>query len=428
VHEVRAAVVIIGAGPGGIAAAVTAAEHGCSVIVIDEAPRAGGQIWRHRDRSSLPREARDWLQRLDASGAQLMTSTSAFDANAAQLYVDVNRDDAHVRVHAQRALILATGAREIFLPFPGWTLPGVVGVGAAQALMKAGMAVRGQRMVIAGSGPLLLPVAAMAAHAGAHVVHVAEQADAAAVRRFALGLWRSPARIAAAARYRAAFARTPYRSGEWVVRAHGDERVGEVVITNGARTRTIACDMLCVGYGLTPSTELARLLGAAVEESGVRVDEHQRTSLERVYCVGESAGVAGAPSAVLQGRIAGASAAGGTVAARTARLLQAERAFALRLDRAFALRTELRTLAAPDTLVCRCEDVSFAALAQFASARDAKLQTRAGMGPCQGRVCGTALRQMFGWPYDTVRPPLLPSAVAAIADDRPVNGTNQHED
>src|SRR5687768_2888664 len=128
VHEARADVVIIGAGPGGIAAAVSAREHGRSVIVIDEAPRAGGQIWRHRDRSSLPREARVWLSRLDASGAQLMTSTSAFDASHTPLYIDVSRNDTHVRVHAEHALILATGAREIFLPFPGWTLPGVVGV------------------------------------------------------------------------------------------------------------------------------------------------------------------------------------------------------------------------------------------------------------------------------------------------------------
>ena len=418
-HEVRADVVIIGAGPGGIAAAVTAREHGRSVIIIDEAPRAGGQIWRHRDRASLPREARTWLSRLDASGAQLMTSTSAFDASAAPLYIDVTRNDTHVRVHAEHALILATGAREIFLPFPGWTLPGVVGVGAAQALMKAGTSVRGMRLVIAGSGPLLLPVAAMAAHEGARVVHVAEQAEPRAVRGFAMSLWRSPGRIAMAARYRAQFLRTPYRSGQWIVRAHGSARVQEAVISDGRRTRTIACDLLCVGYGLTPATEFARLLGAAVDEHGVRVDDAQRTSLERVFCVGESAGVAGAPSALLQGTVAGTVAAGASVPAKTLRLLRTERDFAVRLDRAFALRAELNSLAEPDTLVCRCEDVSHGTLTQFASARDAKLQTRAGMGPCQGRVCGTALRQIHGWQYDTVRPPLVPAAVATLADDVP---------
>jgi NADPH-dependent 2,4-dienoyl-CoA reductase/sulfur reductase-like enzyme len=418
VLEQRADVVIVGAGPGGIAAAVTATEHGCSVIVIDEAPRPGGQIWRHRDRASLPSEARHWLERLDASGAQLMTGASAFDASAAPLYVDVNRNDMHVRVHAARALILATGAREIFLPFPGWTLPGVVGVGGAQALMKAGMTVRGQRLVIAGSGPLLLPVAAMAARAGADVARVIEQADPASVRRFALGLWRSPSRIAAAAFYRSAFARTPYRSGEWVVRARGQECVTEVDITDGSRTRTIPCDLLCVGYGLAPATEFARLLGAAVVAGGVRVDSQQRTSIENVFCVGESAGVAGAPSALLQGRIAGAAAAGATSPAKLSRLLHAERSFALRLDRAFALRAELRALAQPDTLVCRCEDVAYGTLAQYSSGREAKLQTRAGMGPCQGRVCGTALHHLFGWQADSVRPPLFPAAVAALADDR----------
>jgi len=105
------------------------------------------------------------------------------------------------------------------------------------------------------------------------------------------------------------------------------------------------------------------------------------------------------------------------VAPKTTRLLRTERDFADRLDRAFALRPELKTLAQPDTLVCRCEDVTHGTLMQFASARDAKLQTRAGMGPCQGRVCGTALRHIHGWQYDSVRPPLIPAAVAALADD-----------
>lgn len=410
-------VAVIGAGPAGIAAAVHAAEHGCRTVLVDEAPHAGGQIWRHHDRAGLPRAARAWLDRLAGSPVERLHGGAVFDACAAQLRIDVQVNDEHVRVHAGRALILATGAREVFLPFAGWTLPGVMGAGAAQALMKSGMDVAGRRMIVAGSGPLLLPVAALAARAGAHIVAVAEQAPARTVRGFALRLWSSPERLFAAARYRTAFARSPYRTGEWVVRANGDDRVREAVLTNGRTTRTLACDLLCVGYGLTPATELARLLGCALTPHGVEVDERQQTSVPGVYCVGESVAVAGAGAALLQGQAAALDAAGRTAPRSLARALHRERLFAARLAATFALRPELRSLALPDTIVCRCEDVTHAALARYGSARAAKLETRAGMGACQGRVCGTALQQLFGWASPDVRPPVLPVPVSLLADD-----------
>lgn len=416
VREVHVDVAIIGAGPAGMAAAVTVAGHGCSTILLDEAAAAGGQIWRHHSRATLPRSARTWLDRLDRAHVERLHGATVFDASAAPLSIDAQAGDVHVRVHAARALIIAAGAREIFLPFAGWTLPGVLGVGAAQALMKAGMDVAGRRMIVAGTGPLLLPVAALAARAGARVVAVLEQADARALRRFALGLWSTPQRLADAARYRAAFAGTPYAAGHWVVRANGDDRVREAVITNGRTTRAVACDLLCVGYGLTSSTELARLLGCTVTAHGVAVDAQQLTSVPGVYCAGDGAVVAGADAALLQGRIAGAAAAGHAPPRAATAALHRHRRFARRMAAAFALRPALRALALPDTIVCRCEDVRYDAIARFASARDAKLQTRAGMGACQGRVCGTALGHLFGWQADSVRPPLLPASIGALAD------------
>ena len=416
VVERSADVVVIGAGPGGIAAAATAAESGCSVILLDEGARVGGQIWRHHARTTLPRAARVWLARLDRSSVCVLPRATVFDARAAPLYVDVEQDERHLRVHASRALIIATGARELFLPFPGWTLPGVVGVGAAQALMKAGVNVRGQRVIVAGTGPLLLPVAALAARSGAHVVLVGEQAQRRAVRRFVLSLWRSPARVAAAVRYRAAFASAPYRTDTWVVRARGTRHVEEAVISVGSTTRTVRCDLLCVGYGLTAATELARLLGCATSGNAVIVDDRQRTTLPGVYCVGESTGIAGAEAALLEGTLAALTVVDRTPPRPLLQRVRAQHQFARMMEAAFALRHELRALADADTTVCRCEDVTFAAVARHDNARDAKLQTRAGMGSCQGRVCGPALRHLFGWEHDTVRPPLVPAGVAALAD------------
>ncbi len=154
-------VIVIGAGPAGMAAAVHAAEAGRRVVVYDTARRPGGQIWRHRDRRTLPRLAREWLDRFDRSGAAYVPSTEIVDVEALR----------------GRTVVLATGARERYLPFPGWTLPGVVGIGGAQALLKNGADFSGQRVVIAGSGPLMLTVAAALAQAGARLVVVAEQAS-----------------------------------------------------------------------------------------------------------------------------------------------------------------------------------------------------------------------------------------------------------
>lgn len=412
--EYHADIIVIGAGPAGIAAAASAAESGRRVIVLDESPRAGGQIWRHRARGSLPTNARRWLQRFDRSGAQLLSGTTVVDIVTGAVTAERNGETIHARADA---IILCVGARELFLPFPGWTLPGVVGVGGGQALLKAGTAVRGKRAVIAGTGPLLLPVAAAFANAGASVRLVADQAPAGRLVSFGLGLWRSPAKILDAALYRSAFVRTKYALGTWVTRANGDDAVREVVVTDGRKTRTLECDLLCVGYNLVPSVELPRLAGCGLDEHGcVIVDELQQTTQPGIYCAGETTGLGGVDSALVEGQIAGHSAAG--VTARAARLFSARdshRGFARRLKQTFELREELRSLPDADTIVCRCEDVRFSQLAACSSQREAKLHTRAGMGPCQGRICGAALRHQFGWNPDTVRNPVAPAAVNTLA-------------
>ena len=407
----RGDVVVIGAGPAGIAAAVHAAEAGARTLLLDEQARPGGQVWR----GDPPRAARAWLDRLERSGAQVLAGATVVDAPAPGELL-VARGDRPVRVRFER-LVLATGARELFLPFPGWTLPGVVGAGGAQALLKAGARFDGRRVVVAGSGPLLLAVAAALRRNGARVVGVAEQASLARLAAFGASLWRAPRKLFEGVGYGAALAAVPYRTGAWVQEARGKGAVDGVRVTDGRREWHWACDVLACGFGLVPSLELPRLLGCATSAGAVLVDAAQQTSVGGVFAAGEIVGIGGASQALATGAVAGLAAAGRAVPERLAARRVAEAGFAARLVRAFALRPELRDLARPETLVCRCEDVSVGRLAAMASAREAKLHTRAGMGACQGRVCGPALAVLRGFAPDTVRPPLVPVPAAILESE-----------
>jgi D-hydroxyproline dehydrogenase subunit alpha len=411
-------VAVVGAGPAGIAAACRAAEAGASTLVLDESGAPGGQIYRHRP-PDAPEAIRPWLARLERSGARLIAGASVFDAwrEGGGLRVLAGTDGGALAVSARR-LVLATGARELFLPFLGWTLPGVLGAGGGQALWKSGADLSGRTAIVAGSGPLLLPVAASLTKAGARVVLVAEQASLASLAGFVAGLALAPSKILEAARHRSGFARATYRTGLWVARALGTGRVEGAVVTDGVVENEIACDLLAVGYGLVPNVELARLLGCAMRGESVAVDRGQQTSVEGVLCAGEPCGVAGVEVALAEGEIAGIAAAGRSDPASERRLSRRRasgRRLAARMHSAFRLRPALRALASADTIVCRCEDVAAGALIGAAGAREAKLSSRSGMGACQGRVCGPALQFLFGWDSDTVRPPARPARIGDLA-------------
>jgi NADPH-dependent 2,4-dienoyl-CoA reductase/sulfur reductase-like enzyme len=320
-------------------------------------------------------------------------------------------------VISAETIVLATGARERYLPYPGWTLPGVMGVGGLQACLKHGMSVRGLRIVLAGSGPLLLPVAASCAEAGAEVVCIVEQATVSQLVRFGAGLWRHPGKLMDAVQYRLQAFTAAFHAGSWVQRVTASP--AGLVVDRAAHgdVERIRCDLLATGFGLVPNTELAQLAGCAVEQGRIRVNERQETSVAGILAAGETTGIAGADAAIIEGQIAGGMAVGRAAAhdlplARRASQLR----FAAALQRDFALRPEVLALATDDTVICRCEDVRRSAFGATWDARHAKLMTRAGMGPCQGRVCGPAMEALFGWESAIARPPAFPASVAALCD------------
>ncbi|WP_422927777.1 FAD-dependent oxidoreductase [Singulisphaera sp. PoT] len=422
-RERQADILIVGAGPAGIAAALGASRGGGRVLLIDENPAPGGQIWRGeaaKGSADRHKPADAWLRRLSESDVEIIPGARVFAApGPGSLCAETH--DGRLEIAYDR-LILATGARERLLPFPGWTLPNVMAAGGLQALVKGGLPIAGRSVVIAGSGPLLLAVAANLKQKGAKVRVIAEQASFGSVVGFGLGLVGSPSKLVQALGLKRTLAGIPQRLGCWPVEARGEGRLASVTLTDGKTTWDEPCDYLGCGFGLVPNTELPRLLGCEVGRGVVTVDDWQRTTVEGIYCAGESTGIGGVEKSLLEGEIAGLAAAeklGEAKALFPTR--EKARAFATRLERAFALRDELRNLPQPETIICRCEDVTLAQLAPFHASREAKLQTRCGMGPCQGRICGPAVAFLKQWPADSIRPPILPvrmeNLVAAKTND-----------
>ena len=413
-------IVVIGGGPAGLNAARAAAQGGATVAQIDDNPRAGGQIWRQGPEHPPQAPLHALLAALRArQNFTYWPSTRVIAPLGAQGLLLESAEHGGVSVTYDK-LILATGARERLLPFPGWTLPGVTGAGALQALIKGGMPVRGERIVIAGSGPLLMAALATAREAGARVIAVVEQASAADVARFGVSLLREPAKLRQAISLTRGFAGLRYWTGSIVREARGAERVRQVTIRRGERDVTLDCERVACGYGLLPNVTLAQALGCAINDAGeVVVDDRQRTSLERVYAAGECTGVGGAELACAEGEIAGLVASGAASAQPGAlQALVAQRArwrgFGARVATSFALGETVRTPPADATLLCRCEDVSVGEVRRCADWRDAKLQTRCGMGPCQGRICGAAASLYFGWPAAAPRPPFSPAQIGTL--------------
>ena len=409
-------ILVVGAGPAGLAAACVAAEAGARVGLADDNTAAGGQIWRGGPGKPADAMAAAWFRRAAAARVEMIPSAQVVARPAPGELLAEAAGEALVLRHGK--LVLAPGARERFVPFPGWTLPGVVGAGGIQALLKAGFPVAGKRVVVAGSGPLLLAVAAALREHGAEVPVIAEQAPWGRLVRFGLGLVTRPGKLLQGAGYKLKTLGTRYAAGCWPAAAEGAGQVERVVLRTERDTWTEPCDLLACGFGFVGSLELPRLLGCAVRDGAVVVDASQETSMPGVWCAGEPTGIGGVDQALVEGQVAGLAAAGRR--AEAGRLFAARdraRRFGRALGRAFALRDELRALATAETIVCRCEDVPRGRLAACGSWREAKLHTRCGMGPCQGRVCGGVAEFLFGWGPESVRPPIYPVPVGALGAD-----------
>ena len=405
--------VVVGAGPAGMAAAACAAEAGMGVLLLDDNPYVGGQIWRGEQQHPASVDATVWRSKLHRDRIEVLCGTRVFDAPAAgSLLVETGIGFREV---SYEKLILATGARERFLPFPGWTLPNVMGAGGLQAMAKAGLPIEGKRVVVAGTGPLLLAVAAYLHSHGAKVLAIAEQAMQSQLVRFASRLVASPGKLVQAFSLRRQLASVPYVTSCWPLAAHGSESLEAVTLSRNGKPWRMECDYLACGFHLVPNIEMALLLGCKIEAGFVDVDEWQQTSIANVYCAGEPTGIAGVELSIIEGQIAGYAAAGqNEKAAKHFATRRKYSAFARALDRAFQLRDELRHV--PDeTLLCRCEDVTLGRVRRYHGWREAKLHTRCGMGPCQGRVCGAAASFLLGWQVESARPPVFPAQVAHLA-------------
>lgn len=402
-------VLILGAGPAGLAAALAASGAGMAVTLVDAQPEPGGQIWRGQWSGTARGEAGRIFAELRASAVTLRLERRIIAAPQAGI-LSVCGPSGPEQLPYDR-LVLATGARERFLPFPGWTLPGVLGAGGLQVLVKDGLEVRGKRVVVAGTGPLLLAVAAHLRAKGAQVLAVAEQAPRRALRGLAPELLRRPRLLLQGL----GFLGLPLSHDTWVTRAEGEAHLRRVQLRTPSGIQTLEVDLLAVGFGLIPNLELPHLLGCACDGGRVTIDAAQRTSLPHVFAAGEPTGVGGVEKALAEGRVAGLMAAGRiTEAAPLVRQAQRGRAWAQALDTAFALRAELRDLPEPSTLLCRCEDVAVGEVQALARGRDARLHARCGMGRCQGRTCGPAAEFLYGWTPGGPRLPLVPTTFADL--------------
>lgn len=394
-HGRRAAdVVVVGAGPAGLAAATAVVHAGQRAILLDDNPAAGGQIWRA---GGVP----------VAPSIELHCQTRVVDQPAPGVLRAENPDG--IMDFRYRKLVLATGARERFLPFPGWTLPHVLGAGGLQAMVKSGLPMAGKRIVVAGTGPLLPLVAAYLRQHGAKILAIAEQQQAPLLMKFLSVL--PPKKILELMKMAPVLAGVPVWTSTWPAEAYA----GGVTLNRRGKPKKIACDYVACGFHLIPNTELARMLGCAMQNGCVVVNERQETSVADVYCAGEPTGVGGVELAEAEGAIAGLAAAGLAASKKLLQQRERYRRFADRLEEVCALRPELRELPQPDTVVCRCEDVTYGQLISQPDTRAAKLLTRCGMGPCQARVCGPACEFLLGWSAPAVRPPVFPARVAAFS-------------
>jgi NADPH-dependent 2,4-dienoyl-CoA reductase/sulfur reductase-like enzyme len=460
-------IVIVGAGPAGVRAAQTLVAAGLKPIVLDENARWGGQIYRQPPANSGFERSKKALYGFEAHKADALHSTMAallphLDYRPDTLvwacdagWLDTLRAGREARVPFSH-LIIASGATDRVLPLPGWTLPGVYTLGAAQVALKAQGCAIGRRVVLAGTGPLLYLVAYQYVKAGAQVMAVLDTSPLAQQIAAAPKLARQPSTFAKGLYYVGWLKARGVRIERAVtllgiVGTQGVEAIEWRKPASGAATETIACDAIGISFGLKPETQLADLAGCRFRFDSTNrcwlpeLDAAGRSSVRGIYLAGDGAGIAGADAAELAGRraalallddlgIAHPRGPGMPGAASLARSLKRIAVFREGIEAAFAPPAHCAAQWPDDMTVCRCEEIDAGTVRRCIRGGEAneinrlKALTRVGMGRCQGRMCGEAalalLAEETGKPLEAVgrlrsQPPVkpIPLSPAMYADD-----------
>ncbi|AMJ62884.1 NAD(P)/FAD-dependent oxidoreductase [Bosea sp. PAMC 26642] len=453
-------IAVVGAGPTGLAAAARAAELGLSVLLADENPSPGGQIYRAITTTPVTQRGvlgedywkggalvdRLWPTNTAYAPGCTVWSVAPDEVGGFELGLSLG---GQARLVATDQVILATGAQERPFPIPGWTLPGVMTAGAAQIALKASGLVPSGRTVIAGCGPLLYLLAGQLAAAGANIVAVLDTmprrnwlSALAALPDFL----RSPYLAKGLKLMAAARGKLPFRTGVTALAAEGSGKVTGVSVTRGGRTKTIACDALLLHQGVIPGINLSNAAGCAQHFDHVQlcwtptVDDWFASSIPGIAIAGDGAGIGGAESAALRGELASLDAArrfgrltpvqrdemAGPTRIALARSLRGRRF----LDLLYRPAGAFLAPPADETIVCRCEEVTAGQIRDTASRlgvtgpNQMKAFLRCGMGPCQGRLCGPTVVELIAQAhglsptevgYYRLRPPVKPITLAELA-------------
>ena len=449
-------IAIIGAGPAGMAAAIAARKHGASVVLLDEQPAAGGQIYRGI--TNAPAKRLDVLGPDYGAGAALARDFTASGARhitgAAVWQVTAERQvhylqDGGVRSVQARCVLLCTGAMERPFPIPGWTLPGVLTAGAAQILLKGSGMAPTQPVVLAGCGPLLYLLGWQYVRAGVPIAAIVDTTDGADYRRAirhaggALAGWRYLKKglsLMAALKQ----AGVPFYKGATELHVLGEGKASGLGFVSGGTLRKVDSPLVLLHQGVVPNTQFSWSLRArhAWDEAQLCwspvTDTWGELDVPGIFVAGDSSGIGGARVAALQGELAGLAAA-----AQTGKL-----AVPTRDSLAAPLRAEMREhlfirpfldalyrpkkgnrIPADGTIVCRCEEVTAGDIRGFVALgctgpNQAKSFGRCGMGPCQGRQCGLTVTEVIadarGVPpgetgYFRIRPPIKPITLGELA-------------
>lgn len=424
---------VVGAGPAGMAAATEAARLGIATVLLDEQPAVGGQIYRAitttplRDRKVLGDDywhGESLVQPFMSSGATYIPGATVW-ATSRMTTADPNSGyevaysvDGQARLLNTKRILLATGAQERPFPIPGWTLPGVVSAGAAQILLKSSGVVPGQRTLLAGCGPLLYLLAWQYLNAGVKVDALLETTPPGRLAKALPHVWGfllSPYLAKGLKLVRQVKANIPIIKGVTDLQALGADKLESVRYTTGSREQTVPADQLVLHQGVMPNVNLAQAMGAELQWNTVlkcwepKVDDWGNTTVGGVSIAGDGAGIAGALAAEHRGRLAALDAAMQlgkiTQSSRDGKSLPYRKA----LQQATRGREFFDTLYQPadqfrlpkgDTVVCRCEEVTAQQVRETVKLgctgpNQMKSFLRCGMGPCQGRFCNVTVTELI---------------------------------